>query len=58
MGLRAALDLVIDDEGDDLDEEQRRALEAAITVSLGQADAGEASPASTILGRLRARRPG
>jgi len=52
------LDLVIDDEGDELDEEQRRALDAAIETSLQQADAGKASPALEILTRLRARRSG
>jgi hypothetical protein len=50
------LDLVIDDEGDDLDEPQRRVLDAAISESLKQAERGEAAPADDILGRLRARR--
>lgn len=50
------LDLVVDDEGDELDEAQRRALDAAIELSLQQADAGQVSPASEILTRLRARR--
>ena len=52
------LDLVIDDEGDELDEAQRRALNAAIEISLQQADAGQVSPALEILTRLRARRSG
>ena len=52
------LDLVIDDEGDDLDEAQRRALDAAIAISLRQADAGECAPAEEILTRLRTRRLG
>jgi hypothetical protein len=50
------LDLVVDDEGDELDEAQRRALDAAIERSLQQVDAGEVAPASEILTRLRARR--
>lgn len=50
------LDLVVDDEGDELDEAQRRALDAAIERSLQQVDAGEVSPASEILTRLRVRR--
>ena len=50
------LDLVIDDEGDDLDDEQRRALDAAIVRSLEQAVAGQVSPADDVLARLRARR--
>jgi hypothetical protein len=50
------LDLVIDDEGDDLDEAQRRALDAVISESLRQAERGEVAPAEDILGRLRARR--
>jgi hypothetical protein len=50
------LDLVVDDEGDELDEAQRRALDAAIELSLQQAGAGQVSPASEILTRLRARR--
>jgi hypothetical protein len=52
------LDLVIDDEGDELDDDERRALDAAIAVSLQQADAGQFSPAQEILMRLRARRRG
>jgi hypothetical protein len=49
---------VIDDEGDELDDDERRALDAAIAVSLQQADAGQVSPAQEILMRLRARRRG
>jgi hypothetical protein len=52
------LDLVIDDEGDDLDDEQRRALDAAIGKSLAQAAAGHVAPADEVLTRLRARRRG
>jgi hypothetical protein len=50
------LDLVVDDEGDDLDTEDRRALDAAIAKSLRQVERGEVAPASDILARLRARR--
>lgn len=50
------LDLVVDDEGDDLDADERRALDAAIATSLGQAARGELAPAADILARLRARR--
>ncbi|MBL8947635.1 MAG: hypothetical protein JNK45_30970 [Myxococcales bacterium] len=50
--------MVIDDEGDELDDDERRALDAAIAVSLQQADAGQFAPAQEILMRLRARRRG
>ncbi|MFO0635714.1 MAG: hypothetical protein U0168_22975 [Nannocystaceae bacterium] len=47
---------MVDDEGDDLDEAQRCALDAAIERSLQQVDAGELSPASEIPDAPRARR--
>lgn len=50
------LDLVVDDEGDDLDADERRALDAALVESLRQAERGELTPAADILARLRARR--
>lgn len=50
------LDLVIDDEGDDLDESHRAALQAAISRSWRQALAGMSAPSAEILERLRARR--
>lgn len=50
------LDLVIDDEGDDLDDAQRRASDQAIARSLEQAEAGQMRPALEILARLHARR--
>jgi hypothetical protein len=50
------LDLVIDDEGDDLDEEERAALNAAISTSWGQAKTGQTMPVEAILERLRSRR--
>ena len=50
------LDLVVDDEGDELDEAERRALDAAIGASLTQLDAGNVAPADAILARLRTQR--
>lgn len=52
------VDLVFDDEGDDLDDEQRAALHAAIDRSLEQARSGQSAPADAILEKLRARREG
>jgi hypothetical protein len=49
------LDLVVDDEGDDLDDEEREALHAALDESLRQAAAGQVHPASEILEKLRRR---
>jgi hypothetical protein len=49
------LDLVVDDEGDELDEEERKALHAAIDESLRQAAAGQTRPASEIIEELRRR---
>ena len=54
--LASVVDLVIDDEGDDLDDEQREALDAAIAKSIEQAAAGQVAPADEVLVRLRARR--
>lgn len=51
------VDLVLDDEDDELDDEQRRALDAAITASLQQAERGETATADKVLAHLRARRP-
>ena len=50
------LDLVIDDEGDDLDDAERAALNAAISRSWRQAQAGRTAPVEEILERIRARR--
>ena len=52
------LDLVVDDEGDQLDDAEREALNAAISRSFAQADAGRTASAEEILQRLRARRRG
>jgi hypothetical protein len=50
------VELVIDDEGDDLDEHELAALNAAISRSIDQAARGEVNPAEKILARLRERR--
>ena len=50
------LDLVLDDEGDDLTDEQREALHQALTRSLEAADKGNIRPASAIIDELRTRR--
>jgi hypothetical protein len=47
------LDLVIDDEGDQLDSVERDGL--AISRSLAQADQGDSAPAEAILQKLRSR---
>lgn len=52
------LDLVVDDEGDQLDPRERDALNAAISRGLQEADEGRTAPAQEILDRLRARRGG
>ena len=51
----AVLDLVVDDEGDDLTDEDRRALHAALGQSLDSFKAGRSTHASVILDNLRAR---
>lgn len=50
------VELVIDDEGDDLSENERRALHEAILSSNASALAGQLRPASAILDELRKRR--
>jgi hypothetical protein len=50
------IDLVVDDEGDDLTDNERRALHEALVRSKKSADAGILSPASAILDELRQRR--
>jgi hypothetical protein len=52
----SALDLVLDDEGDEIDARSRAALDDAISRSLREASEGRSAPADTILSRLRARR--
>ena len=50
------IDLVADDEGDDLTDEQRRALHAALAESWASAESGRIRPASEIVAELRRRR--
>lgn len=50
------IDLVADDEGDDLTDEERSALHKALSSSWDSAEAGRLRPASTILDELRNRR--
>jgi hypothetical protein len=49
------LDLVVDDEGDELDDDERAALNAAISKSWNQATAGHGRPAHEVLESLRKR---
>jgi hypothetical protein len=50
------IDLVADDEGDDLTDEERRRLHGALSVSWESAEAGRLRPASGIMDELRRRR--
>jgi len=50
------VDLVADDEGDDLTDQERRALHEALSASWKSAKAGRLGPASGILDELRQRR--
>jgi hypothetical protein len=50
------IDLVADDEGDDLTEDERRELHEALSASWNSAEAGHVRPASAILDELRRRR--
>ena len=50
------VDLVADDEGDDLTDDERRALHEALSASWQSAEAGRLRPASAILDELRQRR--
>ena len=52
----SVIDLVVDDEGDDLDEEQRRARDEAIARAWESAKAGHGTPAEEVIAKLR-RRP-
>ena len=49
------LDLVIEDAGDDLDESERAALDAAITRAWASVRAGEGRPAADVLADLAER---
>src|SRR4029453_16962805 len=50
------VDLVADDEGDDLTDQEREALHDALSASWKSAEAGDLRPASAILNELRQRR--
>jgi hypothetical protein len=50
------VDLLADDEGDDLTDEERRSLHEALSSSGKPAEAGRLRPASAILDELRQRR--
>jgi hypothetical protein len=50
------VDLVADDEGDDVTDNERRALHEALSASWKSAEAGRLRPASGILDELRKRR--
>jgi hypothetical protein len=50
------LELVVDDEGDDLDDAERQALNAAISKAWESAKAGNLRCADGIIDELRARR--
>jgi hypothetical protein len=50
------LDLVVDDEGDDLDADERAALDEALAKSVDQVKQGMTHPVSEVLRQLRDRR--
>jgi hypothetical protein len=50
------IDLVADDDGDDLTDDERRALHETLLESWKSAEAGRLRPASAILDELRRRR--
>ena len=50
------LDLVLDDEGDDLTPQERKALNEAITKAWTSAKAGRLRPAQDLIGELRTRK--
>jgi hypothetical protein len=52
----SVLDLVLDDEGDDLDDEERERLHDAIEESEAQIKAGQVFPADEVLAALRPKR--
>jgi hypothetical protein len=49
------LDLVVDDEGDDLDDEERRVLDAALRSAMASIRAGQWTPMQELLSELRRR---
>ena len=50
------IDLVADDKGDDLTDEERRALHDALSASWQSAETGRLRPAAAILDELRRRK--
>jgi hypothetical protein len=50
------LDLVVDDEGDDLDDAERQALHQHLDKAMANIKAGKGRPAADVLADLRARR--
>ena len=50
------LDLVVDDEGDDMDDTEREALNASIALALDAVRAGKFRPAADVVAELRAKR--
>jgi hypothetical protein len=50
------LNLIVDDEGDDLDVEERAALHEYLEASWRSVEAGRVRPAGELLAELRARR--
>ena len=50
------LDLVVDDEGDDLDEEERQALDLALRSAMASIRAGKGIPMQDLLKNLRGMR--
>lgn len=50
------LDLVVDDGGDDLTDEDRAALHKALAASMEEFERGESVPAEEVLAELRRRR--
>jgi hypothetical protein len=50
------IELVADDEGDDLTDEERAELHRELAKSIASAEAGRLVPASEVLDRLRKRR--
>jgi len=50
------LNLIVDDEGDDLDAEERAALDAHLAAAWRSVQAGKVRPADELLSELRARR--
>ena len=50
------VDLIVDDEGDDLTDDERRALHKELSAAWKSSEAGRLRPASAILEELRLRR--